>query len=310
MNHHHLLISGAIAASLLAGCGTLPPDNARLAEARSDYRAAMDDRQTRELAPVELRQAGDALARADASSTAKDSPAEVDHWAYIARQRVAIAREAGTQKAAEGVVANAQAGRDRVRLAARTNEANAAQRDAQASQQQAQASQQQAQASQQQAQEAQQQAAVSQRAAADAQARSSELEAQLRDLNARKTPRGLVVTIGDVLFETDNAQLRSGGMQNVDKLAGFLKRNPQRQALIEGFTDSVGSDSYNLALSSRRADAVRSAIVDRGVGRERLRTEGYGEAHPVGDNDSSSGRQMNRRVEIILSDDGGVVAPR
>lgn len=164
--------------------------------------------------------------------------------------------------------------------------------------------------SRQESQDAQQQAAASQRDAADAQARSGDLEAQLRELNAKKTARGLVVTIGDVLFETGNAQLRSGGTHDVEKLAGFLKRNPQRQALIEGFTDSVGSESSNLALSNRRAEAVRSAIVDLGVGRDRLRTEGYGEAYPVAGNDSSSGRQMNRRVEIIVSDDNGRIAPR
>lgn len=310
MNHRHLLISSAVAAALLAGCSTLPADNARLTEARSDYRAAQAHAQTSELAPVELRQAGDALARADAAWTRKDSPSEVDHWAYIARQRVAIARETGMQKAAEAAVADAQAGRDRVRLAARTDEANAAQRSAEAAQRGAESARRDAQASQQQSQAAQQQAAAAQREAADAQARGAELEAQLRELNATKTPRGLVVTIGDVLFETGNAQLRAGGMQDVEKLAGFLKRNPQRHVLIEGFTDSVGSESYNVALSERRADAVRRAIVDLGVGRERLRTEGYGEAHPVAGNDSSSGRQMNRRVEIVLSDEAGRVVPR
>lgn len=310
MNHRHLLLSSAVAAAVLAGCSTLPADNARLTEARNDYRIAQDDPQVRALAPVELRQAGDALARADESWTRKASPAETDHWAYIARQRVAIARESGTQKAAEGVVAQAQASRDRVRLAARTEQADAAQRNAEAAQRGAESARREAQASQQQSQDARLQAAASQREAADAQARSSELETQLRDLNAKQTPRGVVVTIGDVLFETGNAQLRAGGLQNVEKLAGFLKRFPQRQALIEGYTDSVGSESHNLALSARRADAVRGAIVGMGVGRERLRTEGYGEAHPVAANDSSSGRQLNRRVEILLSDEAGTILPR
>ena len=123
-------------------------------------------------------------------------------------------------------------------------------------------------------------------------------------------PENTVITIGDVLFETDNAQLRSDGMRNIDKLAGFLVKFPRRSALIEGFTDSTGSDSHNQALSGRRADAVRTAMVDRGVGRDRLSTRGYGEAYPVAGNDSSSGRQMNRRVEIILSDEGGSVTPR
>lgn len=317
MNRHRFLPMTLVALAVLAGCNTLPADNVRLDQARRDYRAAQDNPPTRDLAAGELRLAGEALARADESWKRKDSPAEVDHWAYLAKQRVAIAEETGRRKSAEQAGVDAQLGRDKVRLAARTSEADAAQRSAEAAQRSAEASQRDAQASQRQSAAAQQQAEAAQRQAesaqrqtADAQARSSELEAQLKDLNAKKTERGLVVTIGDVLFETDNAQLRSDGMRNIDKLAGFLVKFPQRRALIEGFTDSTGSDSHNQALSGRRADAVRTAMVDRGVGRDRLSTRGYGEAYPVAGNDSSSGRQMNRRVEIVLSDEGGSVTPR
>jgi len=80
--------------------------------------------------------------------------------------------------------------------------------------------------------------------------------------------------------------------------------------LVEGFTDSTGSDSYNQELSDRRANAVRMALIDMGISSDRVTTHGYGEAFPVGGNDTAAGRQSNRRVEIIISDSKGNIAPR
>jgi outer membrane protein OmpA-like peptidoglycan-associated protein len=153
-------------------------------------------------------------------------------------------------------------------------------------------------------------AAVSQQQASDAERRSQALEAQLRDLNAKKTDRGLVITVGDLLFDTDQAELKAGGMRNIERLSGFLKEYPQRKASIEGYTDSTGSESHNQALSARRAEAVRNALLGLGVGSSQLAAEGYGESHPVAGNESSGGRQANRRVEIVLSDENGTIAPR
>jgi len=99
-------------------------------------------------------------------------------------------------------------------------------------------------------------------------------------------------------------------MQNIQRLGGFLKEYPQRKALIEGYTDSTGSDISNVALSGRRADAVMAALLGMGVTRGQLAAQGYGETHPVAGNETSSGRQMNRRVEIVLSDETGVLSPR
>lgn len=243
-----------------------------------------------------MKKAGDALARANDSQARNDKPGEVDHWAYMARQRTAIAQETARQKTAELAVANADAQRDKMRLAARTSEADMAQRSAQDAQRQSEASK--------------AQAAAAQQQAADAQARSSQLEARMKDMQAKKTDRGMVVTVGDVLFDTNQSQLKAGGLRNMDKVIGFLKQYPQRNVLIEGFTDSTGSASLNQQLSEDRADAVRSALVDGGVGSDRIRTQGLGQAYPVASNDSAGGRQMNRRVEIVLSDDGVQIAPR
>ena len=91
----------------------------------------------------------------------------------------------------------------------------------------------------------------------------------------------------------------------MDKLARFLTQFPDRKVLIEGYTDSVGAEAYNLSLSERRAQAVRTALAQRGIDSARIAAHGYGKAHPVADNHSADGRAMNRRVEIVITDDQG-----
>ena len=294
----------ALAATLLLGaCSSLPADNAALMSARAAFEGARNNAQTRELAAAELSAAGTALNRANEAFTRRDKLAEVDHLAYLASQRVAVAQQTARQKAADAQLLSAEAERDRSRLAARTSEADSAQMLAQRSQQEAQAAQRSAAASQMSAQSAQMQTA-------DAQARAMQLEEQLRALNAKKTDRGMVVTIGDVLFDSGRAELKPGSARDMSKLADFFKANPQRTALVEGFTDSVGSEAANQDLSNRRAAAVQAALADMGVERQRISARGYGKAHPVAGNDNASGRQMNRRVEIVLSDESGQIKQR
>ncbi len=306
-----------LAAAMLAACASAPTSNAMLDEARSDYGIAQANTQTQALAAAELKQAGDALAMADAAFARREDTSRVNQLAYLARQRVALATETAGRKISETTVAEAGAERDKLRLAARTREADTATqtaamatRDAAASQRQANASQQQAASAQQQAAASQQVAVASQMQAGEAERRARALETQLRDLNAKKTDRGMVITIGDVLFDSGQSQIKAGGLRNIEKLGGFLKEYPQRKAMIEGYTDSTGSDSTNLALSGRRADAVMAALVGMGVSRSQLAAQGYGETHPVAGNESSGGRQMNRRVEIVLSDESGGLTPR
>ena len=140
--------------------------------------------------------------------------------------------------------------------------------------------------------------------------RATDLEMQLKDLNARQTERGEVITLGDVLFDSNRAELRSGGLRDLAKLLDFFKRHPKRTALIEGFTDSQGSDAANVDLSQRRAAAVRDALIVQGVVADRLNVRGYGEAYPAATNSTLAGRQTNRRVEIVLSDENGMVKER
>lgn len=343
MQNYRLPLS-LLAIATVAGCASVPP-NTSLNEARNEYHAAQNDSRVVALAPTELKQAGIALNQANDAARQKEDADRVTHLAYLAKQRTAIAQEATKQRQAEIAVTNAAAERNKVRLDARTNEADkaqqraeASQRNADASQQKAEASQLNADASQQQAEAAQlradesqrqsdasqlqaeesqrqslasqQQAEISQQQARDAELRTGQLEAQLKELNAKKTERGLVITLGDVLFDTNKAVLKSSGTRGLQKLAAFLKQYPQRKARIEGYTDSTGSAEYNQDLSSRRAEAVRTSLMEMGVDTTRITTQGFGKGSPVASNKTASGRRMNRRVEIILSDDNGVVSSR
>ncbi len=286
-----------------AGCSSVPERNLTLEQAQSDHRAAQNDTLARDLAPVQMKQATDALRAAEAAFQRKDRMAEVDHLSNLASTRAAIARETGARTGAERSVAEATTEREQVRLQARTAEADAAQRSATTAQQQAASAQRSAEG-------AQRDAAASQQMTAEAQARNRALEAQMREMNAQSTERGLVITLGDVLFDTGRAQLRSGGQRSVEKLVAFMQEYPERKAMVEGFTDSVGSEAMNQGLSERRAEAVRSALVGQGVASARVSSRGYGEAYPVAGNDDAGGRAQNRRVEIVLSDDSGRIAPR
>ena len=285
-----------IAIAVLSACTTTPPQNTQLTAAHSNYNQARSNPQVAELAALELKDAGDTLDKADTALSKGQSLATVDHLAYLANQKVGIAQETARQKTAELAVTNSAAKRNELRLDARTAEAD-------------QARQQVAMVSEVANQQATDLAAADANAQRD-QALIAQQQQQLKELNAKKTERGMVITLGDVLFHTGKSQLGSGGMHNVQKLADFLKQYPKNKVLIEGHTDSTGSASHNQTLSEQRANAVRSALTDMGIGNDRISTHGYGEDLPVAVNDSAAHRQLNRRVEIILSDDNGNITPR
>jgi outer membrane protein OmpA-like peptidoglycan-associated protein len=141
-------------------------------------------------------------------------------------------------------------------------------------------------------------------------ARNAELEARkaLAALAAQETPRGSVLTLGDVLFDTGKAKLKPGADSTLNRVSDFMSRYPGTRMRIEGHTDSQGSDSLNFELSQRRALAVADALTMRGVPRDRIQTEGKGPSMPIASNDTAEGRQRNRRVEMVFSDSGGKFA--
>ncbi len=295
-------------AASLAACSSIPDRNIALEEARGRFNSAQRDSQVTTLAADELNRAGESLRVADQAWTSGAKTSTVDHLSYLAAQRVIIARETASGRASQAITTGAAAERDQMRLALRTQEADAAQRQLALRTQEADKAQQQLALSQQSNAQKQSELAAADASAQSARsqaqrsdARANELEMQLKELNARKTERGIVVTLGDTLFDSGQARLLPEGANNMAKLAEFFKRYPQRTASIEGHTDSVGSASANYSLSQRRADAVMTMLVNLGVASGRLSTKALGQDLPTASNDTAAGRQLNRRVEIVFA---------
>jgi outer membrane protein OmpA-like peptidoglycan-associated protein len=283
------LFTGVGLALALGACASMPQPNAALESARSAVRTAEADPNVNKYAPLDLDQARKDLSIAEEANM-HHRDAQVDQPAYLATQNARLAQAHASAKADDARVAAGQIERDQIMLAARTREAENAKAAAANSRAVA-------------------QVALSQRDQANEEA--ARVQAELDALKATPTPRGLVITIGDVLFDTGRAELKSGAGRKLDQLSQFLVEHPDRRVQIDGFTDSVGTDAYNEDLSQRRADAVKLALINRGVQPSRIGTEGYGKAYPVASNNDSGGRQLNRRVEVVIGgDNGSAIAPR
>jgi len=271
-----------ITAALLGACAT-PLPNSNLEAARSEYQTAAADPLVVQAAPKEMSSAQRELAEGDAAFKDEQDTTVVDHHAYLAHQRTQAAIEAARAARADQAIADAKVQRDRIVLASRTREAERATLDADAARQSALA----------------------------AQLQASALADQFAALQAKQTDRGMVLTLGDVLFDTGKSTLKSGALRTVDNLASFMQQHPERKVLIEGYTDSTGSEATNQELSERRADAVRDELSRDNVSSDRVQVHGLGERYPVASNDTASGRQQNRRIEVVFSNnDGTFQSPR
>ena len=219
---------GTLASVGLAGCASGP--DPEVVRAQAAVQEARDDQAVAEYAPEALRDAEQALVQAEQGQRQGLDDEEVDHLAYVAEQKAAIAQSQAVEQRSQ-----------------------------------------------------------------------DELVQQLR---AQQTSRGMVVTLEDVLFEVNGAALQPGAQTELLRLADYLKRNPDRKILIEGHTDNTGGSEYNLHLSQLRAQSVDSYLISSGVPADRIRAIGYGETRPEAPNDSATGRQQNRRVEIVILDAG------
>jgi outer membrane protein OmpA-like peptidoglycan-associated protein len=269
-----LVVAGLL---VLSACATplTAPDGA--ATARSKLTQLQSSAQLANLAPVEIK---DAEAAVLAAEVPREDKALARHLVLIADQKVEIARARAQSRLYEDQRRALSRESERARLDARTLEVDRARVDARS---------------------ARADAASARDEADAARLRSEDLQRQLAELDARETDRGLVVTLGDLLFATGKSELTGGAAPNLNKLAVFLHEYPDRTVYIEGHTDSVGSESSNFQLSQRRADSVKSYLVGQGVQAGRLTTAGLGEGSPVASNDTATGRLQNRRVEVIIS---------
>jgi outer membrane protein OmpA-like peptidoglycan-associated protein len=290
------LLSGVSLALALGACASMPQPNPVLEDARAAVQTAQADPNVNKYAPLDMDRAQKDLSVAE-DAAAHHRDADVAQPAYLAAQNARLAQAHAAAKADEARIAAGQAERDQIVLSARTREADNAKASAENA-------------------KAVAAVAINERDQANSQRdqateETARVQAELDALKATPTPRGLVLTLGDVMFDTGRSELKSGAGRKMDQLAQFLVEHPDRRVQIDGFTDSVGTDSYNEELSQRRADAVKTALINRGVQPSRIGTEGYGKAYPVASNNDSGGRQLNRRVEVVIGgNNGSAIAPR
>jgi OmpA-OmpF porin, OOP family len=273
-----VMLSVAIAA-VLSGCVTAPEPNAPLEAARAIV-PQVEASPRAGVAASEIANARKSLDTANRLDESRGKRADIEYEAHIASTSAQVAQEKIRTAEANDEIAAGTAQRQVVLLQARERES----------------------------QRSSAQASDARRAADASEQRADSLEAELADLKLQKTERGLVLTLGDVLFDTNQATFKPAAYGTLDRLAMALRDKATRKVLIEGHTDNIGSNESNQGLSERRAQSVQSGLSERGVTREQISSVGKGENFPVASNDSSEGRQSNRRVELIFTQDQARVA--
>jgi outer membrane protein OmpA-like peptidoglycan-associated protein len=276
--NNRVVLSVAIAA-ILGACSAAPPRNESLETARSMV-PEVEKSARAGIAAADIANARTSLDAANHLAESRGKASQIDYEANNAVLSAQIANEKILTAQATEEIANGTAQRQAVLIQARERESQRSADQASDARQQADASAQ----------------------------RADSLEAQLADLKLQKTERGLVLTLGDVLFDTGQATLKSGANGTLDRLAAALREKSDRRVTIEGHTDNVGSDASNQSLSERRAQAVQTALTQRGVARNQITSLGKGENFPIASNDSADGRQSNRRVELIFAEEPTRVA--
>jgi len=262
-----------LSSALLTACAMSPTSPDGSEGVRAKFTELQQNPAMMTYARVELRNAENAVQLAEQPV---DDNALAAHRIYMADRMLEIARAKGESRMLEAERAQLAEQRDASRLAARTREADRAHADAESAR------------------------SSQAKAAAMSSREAEELQRQIDSLEAEATERGLVLTLGDVLFATGSSEIQGGTNQNLEKLVNFLNQYPDRRVSIEGHTDNVGSAAFNQTLSRQRAESIRQYLLDRGIDYRRLAVSGYGYERPVASNDTATGRQQNRRVEVVI----------
>jgi outer membrane protein OmpA-like peptidoglycan-associated protein len=241
-------------------------------------------------------------ARVEANAAAAKAAAE---QAEAARRAEAERAAAAARQAQEAELAAARARQERAAAEAAKAQAETAKAQADSARAAALAERQRAEADAERARLAAQQADQQrQQAEREKTEMRQRLEQQLSMiLETRESARGLIVNISDVLFDFNKYTLKPGAREKMAKVSGILLAYPGLQLKLEGHTDSIGSDEYNMVLSQKRADAVRDYLISQGVQASNVSAMGLGKADPVASNETDAGRQQNRRVEMVVAGD-------
>lgn len=270
---------------LAVGCGPSKMAKDQLEKARKAYAQAKADPDVKTFAPIHLSDAEQAIREAERAGNSE----AIIHKSYLAERKAQIAMTVAEGKKAEENIRKLNTETSELIM---RNQKLIQQRELEAKR------------AEMAAEQARRAAQMQAEAAAKAKADADKLMRELADLKAKQTDRGIVLTIGEVLFAFGKADLSTDANRSVSKLAGFLTKYPNRNVLIEGHTDSIGSDEYNLELSRKRAESVNERLIGFGIDPGRITTVGYGEKYPAVSNDTEANRALNRRVEVVILNEG------
>lgn len=328
MNRHFTRLALALfMTAAFTACTTAPKQDLALEQVRSQLNEFKSNPELSGYAPLALGEAERALRQAE---TAQGNQTQRIHLIYMADRRIQIARAVAQREQLEEEYQELVDDRNAMLVRASQLEADRARIEAERVRIMSQATAEDAQRAREEVLQAQQREAESARSAesaveeaeqAKALAASSATEAQLarretelaveqadtlrrqlENLQLRQTESGVVVTLGDVLFESGETKLRQEAMASLVEVVDLLQSEPDKNIRIEGHTDSTGDSETNLEISERRANAVFEALVSLGVDASRFTTAGMGEDFPIASNDTEEGRNQNRRVDVILLD--------
>jgi outer membrane protein OmpA-like peptidoglycan-associated protein len=297
IRHTKTLIATAVASVILMACSATPIKPAADSNARTKLSQLQSDPKLASQAPVAIKEAEDAVRIAEAPQADKEKAA---HLMYLAERKVDTAQALAESRLLVEQRTSLSQQRESARLDSRTREVDIAKGKTETARAETLAAQKEVDSARSGAEAERLKTVAAEQASAEAQQKTADLQRQIAELNAKPTERGLVVTLGDVLFDTGKAALKSGAASNLAKLATFLNQYPDRSVLIEGHTDTVGNEDYNQGLSQRRANSVKDWLMNQGIKSERLMASGKGEVSPVSSNENATGRQLNRRVEVII----------
>ncbi len=327
MNLRNLLTT-ALAALILSGCAVQTRDDGALDNLRTDLDHLRSDSELVERVPLALADAERAVRQAGAEGLNED---ERNHRVRMAEKRIEIARAEGYRAQARAQIEQVDEERTRLLLRASRMEVEQARAEAEQARRLSAQTQEEIERTRRQAttaEERRDEAARREREAREeaeaarrlSEAQASEIELARREaelatqaaeslrrrlelMELRQTDRGVVVTLGDVLFETGQTDLAPAARGNLEDVVELLQTEPDKRIRIEGHTDSTGPASVNQRISQQRAEAVRNDLVAMGIDADRIQTVGMGEDFPIATNETSEGRSRNRRVDVILLDD-------
>jgi outer membrane protein OmpA-like peptidoglycan-associated protein len=318
----------AVTVVLIAACGSAPKKDLALEQVKAQLDELKANEELAGYAPLALGEAERALRQAETASGDKTYRI---HLIYMADRRIQIARAVAQREQLDQELARLSDERNAMLVRASQLEADRARLEAEQARMISQATAEEAQRARDEVKQAQQREAQSARTAEQARQEANQAKAlaassvtaadlarreadlaseqadslrrQLENLQLRQTESGVVVTLGDVLFESGQTELKEEAHASLVEVVDLLQSEPDKNIRIEGHTDATGDAATNLRISAQRADEVLEALVALGVDSARVTTAGMGEDFPIASNETEEGRSRNRRVDVILLDD-------